>query len=316
MKLEQIHRIAVVGLGRMGHGIAQSFAMAGFQVQGFDESTDTRLSAPLRIRRNLDEFVANELLPEDAVDETLARIVIRETEAQATAGAHFVVEAITEDRAVKQEFFARIEDAVGDQTIIASNSSSFTISESAIKMRRPQRAIVTHWFNPPHIVPTVEVVPGSTTTEEITETTIALHRKIGKLAVRVNRAVPGFLVNRVQSAMIREVWDLYERGIASAEDIDTAIRGSLGFRLAVCGPLEICDFGGVDIWATVYKGLAPDLRRDTEIPKSIQDLVNAGRCGVRTGAGIHDYDPATIEEVTAQRDAAMLQLAKLLHHAQ
>ena len=145
------------------------------------------------------------------------------------------------------------------------------------------------------------------------QTTIALHRKIGKLAVRVNAEIPGFLVNRVQIAMIREVWDLYERGIASREDIDAALRGSLGFRLAACGPLAICDFGGVDIWATVYKGLAPELRRDTELPAAIQNLVDAGRCGTRTAGGIHDYDPQTIDEVTSHRDETMLKLAKLLY---
>jgi 3-hydroxybutyryl-CoA dehydrogenase len=117
----------------------------------------------------------------------------------------------------------------------------------------------------------------------------------------------------VQIAMIREVWDLYERGIASREDIDAAIRGSLGFRLAAFGPLAICDFGGVDIWATVYKGLAPDLRHDHEVPESIQKLVDADRCGTRTGGGIHDYDPQTIDDVTSQRDETMLKLAKLLY---
>lgn len=315
-QLNQIRQIAVIGLGRMGHGIAQTFAMAGYQVHGFDNSEDARTTVHRRIRRNLEDFARNDMLDDAEIDVALNRIAVADTESGAVAGADFVVEAIAEQLTVKREFFARIEDAVADETIIASNSSTFTISESGVNMRRPERAVVTHWFNPPHIVPTVEVVPGPDTTEEVTETTLALHCKIGKLAVRVNAEIPGLLVNRVQIAMIREVWDLYERGIASREDIDAAIRGSLGFRLAALGPLAICDFGGVDIWATVYEGLAPDLRHDAEVPESIQQLVAAGRCGTRTGIGIHDYDPQTLDDETSRRDATMLKLAKLLYGPQ
>ena len=316
MQLDQIRQIAVIGLGRMGHGIAQTFAMAGYQVHGFDESDDARTTVHRRIRSNLEDFAKNGMLDGVEIDVVLGRIAVADTEAQAAGDADFVVEAIAEQLTAKQEFFTRIEDAVADTTIIASNSSTYTISDSGVNMRLPTRAVVTHWFNPPHIVPAVEVVPGPDTTEEVTETTLALHRKIGKLAVRVNAEVPGFQVNRVQIAMIREVWDLYERGVASREDIDAAIRGSLGFRLAACGPLAICDFGGVDIWATVYKGLAPDLRHDAEVPESIQKLVAAGRCGTRTGNGIYDYDPQTIDDVTSQRDETMLKLAKLLNGPQ
>ena len=316
MELEEIRQIAVIGLGRMGHGIAQSFATAGYQVHCFDAHADARQSAHRRIRGNLSQFVANDMLIRENVEPVLERIVVMDTENAAAADAHFVVEAIAEDKTVKQKFFSRIEDAVPDTTIIASNSSTFTISESGANMRCPQRAVVTHWFNPPHIVPTVEVVPGPETTDEVTRTTIALHRRIGKLAVRINAEIPGFLVNRVQIAMIREVWDLYERGVASREDIDAAIQGSLGFRLATSGPLSVCDFGGVDIWSTVYKGLAPDLRNDAVVPTAIQNLVDEGSLGSRTGRGIHEYDLNTIDEVQSKRDTAMLKLAKIIHDEQ
>lgn len=312
MQLEQIRQIAVIGLGRMGHGIAQSFATAGFSVRAYDTSAEARESVLERIGANLKAFVANDLVSRHDVAPILKRIEVLDSEAGAATGADFVVEAIAEDLEVKQKFFSGIEDTVTDTTIIASNSSTFTISESCVDLRHPQRAIVTHWFNPPHIVPTVEIVPGPKTTDQITETTIALHQKLGKQAVRVNAEIPGFVVNRVQMAMIREVWDLYERGIASREDIDAAIRGSLGFRLAVSGPLSVCDFGGIDIWSTVYKRLAPELRSDSVVPKAIQNLLDEGNLGPRSGRGIHEYDTATIDKLTAERDTAMLQLAKLL----
>ena len=146
--LDQIRQIAVIGLGRMGHGIAQSFATAGFQVRGFDANSDACKSAHRRIRRNLNELVANDMLRSEDVDTILGRFVVTDTEAAAAADAEFVVEAIAEQRTAKQEFFSRIEGAVADTTIIASNSSTFTISESDANMRRPQRAVVTHWFNP------------------------------------------------------------------------------------------------------------------------------------------------------------------------
>ena len=316
MELDDVKRIAVIGLGRMGHGIAQAFAMGGYEVCGFDMSAEARASANDRISNNLKQFVANDLLSAAEAASVQSRVSVAETEHDAVQGAQFVVEAIAEKLEVKQSFFERIEQSVSPQTILASNSSTFTVTQSCTGMQHPERAVVTHWFNPPHIVPTVEVVPGPNTTEVVTDTTIGLHRKIGKLAVRVRGEIPGFLVNRIQIAMIREVWDMYERGIASPEDIDAAIQGSVGFRLAVCGPLSICDFGGVDIWSTVYGGLAPDLRSDSEIPKAVQQLVAEGRLGTRTGQGLRDYPDGQIDEMTAERDQAMLQLAKLFHSPQ
>ncbi|MCA9118405.1 MAG: 3-hydroxyacyl-CoA dehydrogenase family protein, partial [Planctomycetaceae bacterium] len=300
------------------------FALGGYQVRGYDEHPQARDTLHERVRHGLEAFVAGGQLAAEAVEDVLGRIQVADSEQQAVARAQFVVEAIAENLAAKQAYFTRIEQFVADATIIASNSSTFTVSAAGTGMRLPERAVVTHWFNPPHLVPTVEVVPGPDTYRKVTETTVALHRKIGKLAVTVNREVPGFLVNRVQIAMIREVWDLYEQGVASPADIDAAIRGSLGFRLALYGPLEICDFGGVNIWSTVYQGLAPELRSDATLPDAVRKLVEAGRHGTSSGAGFFDYEStspgaaeagrqAAIARATAERDAAMLKLAALLH---
>src|SRR5204862_4183409 len=140
---------------------------------------------------------------------------------------------------------------------------------------------------PPHIVPTVEVVPGPRTEAAVTETTLALLRRLGKLAIPIRQELPGFLVNRVQIAVMRKVWDLLDRGVASAEDIDAAIRGSMGFRLAAIGPLEVNDFGGLDIQARVFRNLVPEIRSSTELPETIKQLVAAGHFGAKTGKGFH-----------------------------
>lgn len=311
MQLDQINEVAVIGLGRMGHGIAQTFAMAGYTVRGYDNADTARASALDRIRRNLEDFAARDLLHEDA-GAVLQRITVTDEEASAARGAQFVVEAIAEDLDAKLAWFDRVERCVDDATILASNSSTFTISMSGARLRTPERAIVTHWFNPPHVVPTVEVVPGPKTSPEIAATAVALHRRIGKLAVLINQEIPGFIVNRVQTALIREVWDLYNRGIASPEDIDAAIRGSIGFRLANFGPLAICDFGGLDIWTKVYQNLGPEIRSDTEIPDKVRELVRDGRHGTRAGSGFYEYDGATSEAAESRRDQWMLDLAALV----
>ena len=311
MSHNQITRVAVLGLGTMGHGIALSYARAGCQVVGFDSREDARQSLPARVRQVLRDFVDFELVRADEVEPILARISVLDDESLAVRDAEFVVEAISENLAEKQTLFERIESVVAPDTILASNSSTFPISQSGARLRRPERAVVTHWFNPPHIVPTVEVVPSSQTNEQTIAATIDLLRRAGKLAIRINQELPGFLVNRVQIAVMREVWDLLDRGVASAEDIDAAIRGSMGFRLAALGPLQIHDFGGLDIQTLVFRNLAPEIRSDTEIPATVQKLVDAGKLGFKTGAGFYEYPNP--DQTRSDRDRRYLQLLRLLH---
>ena len=315
MPIDAIHRVAVLGLGTMGHGIAQTFAAAGYPVSCYDEELAARASLHERVRTNLLAFVEAGLIPQNHVEGTLSRLVIFDNEAEAVADAGFVTEAVKEDLAVKQELFERLESLVASDTILASNSSTFPISQSSARMQHPERALVTHWFNPPHLVPLVEVVPGPDTHEETTRTTMALLKGIGKQPLWLRKELPGFLVNRIQVAIQREVWDLLDQGVASADEIDDALRGSVGFRLAVVGPLEVHDFGGLDIQTTVYRNLAPQIRSDTEVPTLVQALVDQGHLGAKTGKGFHEYPPGRLVERRARRDALFLALVKLLHPA-
>lgn len=311
--MKVLQRVAVVGLGTMGHGIAQTFAMAGCEVMGFDDVKAAGDSLHDRVRQNLRDFVAAELFPADQVDAVLNRITVASSEADAVRDSQFVTEVIREDLAAKQELFARLESFVSDDTILASNSSTFPISQSGARLKRPERAVVTHWFNPPHIVPTVEVVGSPLTNEATIQATLELLRRSGKLAIRINQELPGFLVNRVQIAVMREVWDLLDRGVASVEDIDAAIQGSMGFRLAALGPLRIHDFGGLDVQTAVYRNLTPEIAAGTTVPATVQRIVDAGHHGFKTGRGFYEYPPEVADQVRSDRDQRYLSLLKMFH---
>jgi len=311
--MKPIRQITVLGLGTMGHGIVQAFAAAGFEVRGFDTQKAARDSLRKLIRRNLRDFVAAGLLRKASVAPVLARIRVCDSEVEAVHGAQFVIEAVREDLAVKQDLFQRLELFAAADTILASNSSCFPISQSAGKMRRPERAIVTHWFNPPHLVPVVEVVAGPCTSARVVKATLALLKRAGKVAVRIDQELPGFIVNRVQVAVMREVWDLLDRGIASPEAIDAAIRGSMGFRLAAVGPLEVHDFGGLDLQMRVFQNLVPEIASGTRVPGKIRQLVEAGHFGARTGKGIYNYTPASLAARRTRRDQGLLALLKMFY---
>lgn len=311
--MKRIHTVAVCGLGTMGHGIAQTFATAGLNVRGYDEAPAARKSLHERIAKNLADFAAAGLVKKKDIPAILSRITVWDNEADTVRGASFVTECVAEDLGVKREWFARMETLVPEGAILASNSSTFPISMSGAKLRHPERAIVTHWFNPPHIVPVVEVVPGPRTSEATTRAATALLKRIGKKAIRINKELPGFLVNRIQVAVMREVWDLVDRGIASCEDIDEAVRGTMGFRLAAIGPLEVNDFGGLDIHAKVFRNLAPEIRSSTGLPETMSKLVAAGHFGAKTGKGFHSYTKKKLAAKQSKRDKDFLALLKLLH---
>jgi len=207
---------------------------------------------------------------------------------------------------------ARLEEVVSPEAIIATNTSSLSLADMTTSARHRGRFVVAHWFNPAQIVPVVEVAPGPETAVRTVELTIDLLRRAGKVPIRLNKEVPGFIVNRVQVAMLREVMALLEQGVASAGDIDAAVRGSMGFRLAASGPLEVCDFGGLDIWKRVYQNLSPLIRSDTLLPRVLADAVSAGNLGAKSGRGFYFYQATSHAQKTAERESRLLELLKAL----
>ena len=308
-----LQHVSVIGLGTMGHAIAQTWAMAGHAVTAYDSSSEARGNASDRITANLKQMVSAQLLQKDIMTDVLSRITICDTERDAVKNTEVVTEAIAEDLELKQELFVRVENQVNRNTIIASNTSSFPVTQIAKHMQYPERAIVTHWFNPPHIVPVVEVVPGEQTADQTSEAIYQLLEHAGKTPVLLNQEIPGFLVNRVQTAMFREIWDLLDRGVANAEQIDKAIQGSMGLRLAAMGPLSIVDFAGWDVTSRVYSNLIPDQKNDYSLPQRIKKMVEEKHFGVKSGHGVFEYPEEDRDRYLSERDRKYLQLVKLLY---
>jgi 3-hydroxybutyryl-CoA dehydrogenase len=287
--------------------------MAGLRVSCFDQSPEARASLRDRIGINLSRMAAAGINGADFPPGVLSRIEITETEIGPAVDTDFVIEAVAEDLEVKQQLFHRLESVVSPKTILATNTSSLRLGDMTAHLKHQHRVVVCHGFNPAHIVPVVEVVPGPNTSPGTIDATIELLKHAGKTPVRLNREIDGFIVNRVQVAMYREVLDLLEQGVATKEDIDAAIRGSMGFRLATSGPLEIADFGGLDIWRKVIENLAPKIRSTTTLPEVIAKSVETGNYGAKTGKGIYDYSGQDLKQRGQERESRLLQLLKLFY---
>jgi 3-hydroxybutyryl-CoA dehydrogenase len=317
MKLEEIHKISVLGAGIMGHGIAQSFIMGGYPVALYDIQDSVLKRAKTHIEKNLRLFAEFGLIKEDEIGPCLHRLSTTADLRDCVEESDFILEAAPEDLQLKQRLFGEVTSYCKKDAILASNTSSLRLTDIGTQAREKGRLVTTHWFNPPHIVPTVEVVKAEWTSEETFETAYALLLKIKKVPVRINKELPGFLINRIQMAMAREILDLYEKGVASAEDIDRAVRGSIGFRLASIGPLLTMDLGGLNLWFNVCKNLFPLINSSTEAPKALKQLTLQGLDGIKSGQGFYDYtrdfSQEELDKAVHERDKEFLNRLKKLY---
>jgi len=313
MKLEDVRSVAVVGAGIMGHGIAQTLATAGYAVAMNDISKDLLDAGMARVRINLDLFVENGFITADEADTAFARITAEPDMEKAVADVDIVFEAVKEDVEVKRALFNRLDAICPERTILASNSSALLISDFGSGTSRQDRVLLAHWYNPPHIVPAVEVIKGAHTSDETSDLIYDLLKKAKKMPVRINKEIPGYLLNRIQLAMLRECWYLWQAGVASVEDIDIAVKGSLGFRLASIGPLITNDLGGNDTICAIAQYLLPFLSDAHEPPEAYVKMVEEGNFGHKTGKGFYDYTDEEWKEVIAKRDSEFLQRLKTLY---
>lgn len=305
MDIDSIEHVAVVGAGLMGHGIGQEFAVAGFEVSLTDTNPEVLSHSVDRIRTNLRAMTDLGLVDADVAAAAPERIRTAADLATAVGQADVVIEAASENLALKQTLFAEMERLAPPDAILASNSSSFMPSEVGAKVERRGRVLVAHYFNPPYLLPIVEIVRGPETDDDVVATLRELYLRIGKRPAVVQKEAPGFVGNRLQIALFREALSIVEQGIASTEDVDTVVRYGFGRRLAAAGPFEVADAGGADLWAAVATNLMPHIANETEIPDFYRELLARGEAGMKTGKGFHDWTPESAAD-TRDRIARVL----------
>jgi len=305
--------VTIIGAGLMGHGIAQVFAAQGHPVRLFDTNETILTQAPERIRTNLLQLAAHGVGDETAINASLARISLVGDLAEACSDADVVIEAVNEKMDLKQQIFAELDHLCPPHTILCSNTSVLSITEIASKSQGRERILGTHWWNPPYLVPLVEIVCTGDSAQRCIDTIYDLLVHVGKKPVRVQKDIPGFIGNRLQSALWREAFAIIDDGICDAATVDEVVRSGFGLRLPVLGPVENADLIGLDLTLAVHDYLLPHLSRNTQPSATLRARVAEGKLGFKTGAGFLSWSE---DEIAATRERLANHLMKILAEQQ
>ncbi len=312
MQLAEIKKVIIAGAGTMGTSMAQIFAQYGYDTTLYNHREATLQRAKEMIRMNQQALVkSGDLTTEESM--AVQKNIGLTADKTCFANCDFVVESIVENLEIKQEFWRDISRLVKPSTLLATNTSGISITKIAALTEKPARFCGMHWFNPPHLVPLVEVIKGEHTDEETARTVFALAEKIGKKPVLVKKDAKGFIGNRIQLAVLREALHIVKEGIADAKDVDNAMKYGLGFRYACLGPLETADFGGLDIFYHVAEYLLPDLDRSAEVPPLLKEKYEKGELGIKTQQGFYSYPEETSKKAIQERDEKFIRLFHALY---
>lgn len=313
MKLEDIKKIAVLGAGTMGPGIAQAYASGGYEVVMYTRSEATLDKAGVMLEANLDTFLQEGMLSADERKAIRSRISFTTDLAEAVKGAQFVQETVAEKPEVKTDIFENLDRLLPEDAVIVSNASSLN-PFLYVPERRLPNFTTAHWYAPPHIIPLVEVAKGDKTSEETMALTIALLEKCGKTAVRMEKFVPGYIINRIQILLNTEVFYLLDNGICTAEQLDLAVKASLMPRGMVLGLVQRYDFTGLDISANNIKNASYVMPETSTHPTALFSHVDKGELGVKTGKGFFDYGGRSAAEVCRERDKKLIEVFRTTGH--
>jgi len=300
------NHVAVIGAGTMGFGIALTYARNGYDVALFDADEDALQDGIDAVGRGLETLVDTDEIDQADADAARKRVEPADNLADAVRDTDLVTEAVTEDIDVKREIFASIDEHVDDDALLTTNTSGLSITEISTAVSHPERFAGTHWFNPAHITPLVEVVKGEHTSDETAEALVSILDDAGKTPVTVEKDVPGFIGNRIQMAMTYEAFSLLEQGVASAEDIDRAVKAGFGFRLPTMGIFEKVDQSGIDVQYAIEEYLMPELDRGTDPNPVVTRLTERGDLGIKTGRGVYDWTDRDVDDVHDERDRDLL----------
>ncbi|GLJ61696.1 3-hydroxyacyl-CoA dehydrogenase [Microbacterium barkeri] len=303
--------IAIVGSGYMGGGIAQVLALAGYDVRIADVSAEIAAANLERLLTEAGQFVADGLFPADAVERIQARLTAAASIEEAVAGADLIEEAVPEKIEIKHATLSRISAAARPDAVIGSNTSTILIASLATAVEHPERFLGVHFSNPAPFIPGVEIIPHEGTDEAILPFVEEVVRATGKQTARVKDST-GFVLNRLQYALFAEASQLVEEGVASASDVDTIVRTTFGFRLPFFGPFAIADMAGLDVYAFCYESLQTRWPERFATPAALQELVDAGKLGTKSGGGFLDVPAERTPELVAYRNRAYVAMQKLL----
>lgn len=284
MNVRDIRKITIAGAGTMGYSMADRFASFGYEVTLWNHRQET-----------LDR--ARGLISAEQRDN-----IAYTTADSAFTDFDVLVESITENLDIKLDFYRRLSELAPANSIICTNTSGLSINKLAEAVADPARFLGMHWFNPPTLIPLIEIIRNDQTSDEVAQTIYDLALAVDKKPAIVQKDVPGFAANRLQLAVLREALKLVKDGVISVEDIDAVMKYGLGFRWAALGPLETVDFGGLDTFDHIASYLMPDLADGHEIPELLDAHYKAGELGVKTGHGFYEYPGDTAVEKTAERD--------------
>ena len=303
-------KIAILGAGTMGPGIATTYALHGYRTSVYSRTQETLDRAKAVIESNLSLFVEEGIITPEKAAEALSLLEFTDSVASAVDGAWYIVETIVEKPEPKRELYAQLDAILPEDAIISSNTSYMDVFE-LMPTRRLPYAVIAHWYAPAHILPLVEVVKGPQTLQEVMDAVFQMHTDCGKTPVRMEKFIPGFIVNRMQSAMTRELVYLIENGYCTPEDLDLAVKTSLMPRGLLLGLVQRMDFSGLDMAANSLNNKKYVPAPDPGQPAMIFDHYNKGEYGVKSGKGFYDYSDRSYTEVLRQRDKKLLESVQL-----
>ena len=311
ISINDIKKIAVLGAGTMGPGIAQTYAIGGYDVTMWTRSEPTREKAKASLRASLETFAGEGEIAASDVEAIYGRISFALTVEEAVKGADFIQETIVENKDAKIELYDQLAACVPEGVIIASNTSAMNIFEVVPEKLLPQQ-IICHWYAPPELIPLVEVVKSEQAPQEYADIAMELLKKCGKTAVLMKKFVKGYIVNRLQQCLNREVFYLLDNGYCDAEAIDLASKASFIPRAVVLGLCKRADFGGLDMTANNYKNKSYTMPENgDELPKVLEELVEAGHLGVKSGKGFYDYEGVDMGALKAKRDKQLFEVFRV-----
>jgi 3-hydroxybutyryl-CoA dehydrogenase len=296
LKMPPRERITVIGAGLMGHGIGQVFAVQGHPVWLYDVNEAVLSSAKERVHANLTNMANQGVQFGLDRDEILDRINTTSDLDQACQSCNFVFEAVFEDLELKQRTFAELDRLCPTETILCSNTSVISITEIAEKAQHRERIVGTHFWNPPYLIPLVEVVRAAESADWCLQATYELLERAGKHPVHVHKDVPGFVGNRLQHALWREAFAIIDEGICDPATVDEVIRNGFGLRLPILGPVETADMIGLDLTLAIHNYILKYINADATPSTTLQTRVAAGELGFKSGGGFRQWSESEIAE--------------------